>query len=111
MREAAGKTLDDAACLLDKTRSALHRIETARSRADVHFVRSAMDVYDHYDPDLVQLARDAAKPGWWRRYGIEDRGFIAMETEAATELELSLMHVPACCRPRPTCESVFASPA
>ncbi|MGH3880364.1 MAG: helix-turn-helix domain-containing protein [Actinophytocola sp.] len=94
MREAKGLKLEEAARLLDKTRSGLHRIESGTSKADVHFVRSAMDIYDMYDPDLVELARDAARPGWWRKYGIEAHGFIAMETEAATEHELSLMHVP-----------------
>jgi len=94
MRESKGLRLEEAARLLDKTRSGLHRIESGTSKADVHFVRSAMDIYDQYDPDLVELARDAAKPGWWRRYGIDDRGFVPMETEAATELELSLLHIP-----------------
>jgi len=94
MREAKGLRLEEAASLLDKTRSGLHRIESGTSKADVHFVRSAMDIYDMYDPDLVELARDAAKPGWWRRYGLDDRGFVPMETEAATELELSLLHIP-----------------
>jgi hypothetical protein len=68
-----------------------------------------MDVYDQYDPDLVELARDAAKPGWWRRYGIDDRGFIAMETEAAKELELSLMYVPGLLQTEAYMEAVFAS--
>jgi transcriptional regulator with XRE-family HTH domain len=94
MREAKNLRLEEAARLLDKTRSALHRIESGTSKADVHFVRSAMDVYDQYDPDLVELARDAAKPGWWRKYGIEAHGFIGMETEAVTELEFSLVHIP-----------------
>jgi transcriptional regulator with XRE-family HTH domain len=94
MREARGLNLDEAARLLDKKRSALHRIESGMTRADVHFVRSAMDIYDAYDADLVDLARDAAKPGWWRKYGLDDRGFVPMETEAATELELSLVHIP-----------------
>jgi transcriptional regulator with XRE-family HTH domain len=102
MRESKGLNLDEAARLLDKTRSGLHRIESAVSKADVHFVRSAMDIYDQYDPDLVELARDAAKRGWWRKYGIDDRGFVPMETEASTEHELSLVHTRACCRPRIT---------
>jgi hypothetical protein len=109
MREAKGLKLDDAARLLDKTRSGLHRIESGTSKADVHFVRSAMDVYDQYDPDLVELARDAAKPGWWRRYGIDDRGFIAMETEAAAVLELSLMHIPGLLQTEAYMNAVFAS--
>lgn len=109
MREAKGLNLDAAARLLDKTRSGLHRIESGVSKADVHFVRSAMDIYDHYDPDLVQLARDAAKPGWWRKYGIEAHGFIAMETEAATELELSLMHIPGLLQTEDYMKAIFDS--
>ena len=53
-----------------------------------------MDIYDHYDPDLIELARDAAKPGWWRKYGLDNHGFIPMESEAAVERELSLVHIP-----------------
>lgn len=94
LREAAGLTLEEAAPRLDKTRSALSRIETAMSRADVHIVRSMMDLYDHYDEDLIQLARESRRPGWWKRYNIDDRGFISMETEASSELELSLVHIP-----------------
>ncbi|MGH3760938.1 DUF5753 domain-containing protein [Actinophytocola sp.] len=109
MREDKGLRLEEAARLLDKTRSGLHRIESAGSRADVHFVRSAMDIYDHYDPDLVELARDAAKPGWWRKFGIDDRGFIPMETEAATELELSLVHIPGLLQTEDYMRAVFAA--
>jgi transcriptional regulator with XRE-family HTH domain len=109
MREVRGLNLDEAARLLDKKRSALHRIESGMTRADVHFVRSAMDIYDQYDADLVELARDAAKPGWWRKYGIDDRGFIPMETEAVTELELSLMHIPGLLQTSAYMEAVFAS--
>jgi len=63
MREAAGLTLDEAAPKLDKTKSALSRLETAMSRADVHIVRSMMDLYDQYDPDLLELARESRRPG------------------------------------------------
>jgi transcriptional regulator with XRE-family HTH domain len=108
MREARGLNLDEAARLLDKKRSALHRIESGMTRADVHFVRSAMDIYDQYDADLVELARDAAKPGWWRRYGLDDRGFVPMETEAATELELSLVHIPGLLQTEDYINAVFA---
>lgn len=94
MREAAGMTLDEAAPRLDKTRSALSRLENAQSRADVHIVRSMMDLYDNYDPDLIQLAREARRPGWWKKFGIDDRGLIDLETEAATELEFSLINIP-----------------
>ncbi|MGH3879635.1 MAG: helix-turn-helix domain-containing protein [Actinophytocola sp.] len=109
MREAAGLTLDEAAPKLDKTKSALSRLETAMSRADVHIVRSMMDLYDHYDPDLIELARESRRPGWWKRFNIESRGFIDMETEASTELELSLVHVPGLLQTEDYMRALFTS--
>ena len=87
-------TLDDAAVALDKTRSTLHRVEQGETRADIHLVRSMMDLYDQYDPDLVEQTRRAAKPGWWVSYGLQDLGYIDVETEASVVQELSLAYVP-----------------
>ncbi|MGH3759921.1 helix-turn-helix domain-containing protein [Actinophytocola sp.] len=109
MREAAGLTLDEAAPQLDKTKSALSRLETAQSRADVHIVRSMMDLYDHYDPDLVQLAREAHRPGWWRKFGIEDRGFIDMETEASSVRVFSLVNMPGLLQTENYMRALFSS--
>ena len=39
-----------------------------------------MDLYDHYDEELVQLTREAHRPAWWKKVDIEDRGLIGMET-------------------------------
>jgi hypothetical protein len=94
MRLELGLTLDEGAKLLDKTRSALGRIEKAETIADVHLVRSAMDVYQAYDPDVIELAREAARPGWWRAYGVRDHGFIGLETAAARSLETALVRLP-----------------
>jgi transcriptional regulator with XRE-family HTH domain len=95
MRQNVGLTLDEAAPLLDKTRSALGRIEKAETIADVHLVRSAMDAYQVYDPDAVELARDAMRPGWWQAYGVRDRWFIGLETAAVRSLEVALVRLPA----------------
>jgi transcriptional regulator with XRE-family HTH domain len=94
MREQAGLTLEEAGAKLDKTRSALGRIEMGTTKADVHLIRSMMDIYDHYDPDLVDLVREANRPGWWQKYNIDDLGYISMETEASAVLEFSLMNIP-----------------
>src|SRR6266511_1686521 len=80
IREGANFTLTEAAKRLDKTRSALQRIETGVTRADVHFIRSFMDVCDHYDEKLIDEAREAMKPPWFRAYGIEDMGYVDVET-------------------------------
>jgi transcriptional regulator with XRE-family HTH domain len=94
MRERAGLTLADAAPRLEKTKSSLGRIETGETIADTHLIRSMMDVYDQYDPHLMDLAREAKRPGWWTTYGIRDRGFLGLETDADEELDFSLMYVP-----------------
>jgi transcriptional regulator with XRE-family HTH domain len=97
MREQARMTLEEAAPRLDKTKSALSRIETGMAKADVHLVRSMMDVYDHYDPELLDLARAAARPGWWTEYirpGPRNRGYVDIETEASKVFEVSLMYIP-----------------
>jgi len=94
LREKAGMTLDEAAPKLDKTRSSLNRIETGETRADVHLIRSMMDLYDHLEGDLLDLSRQAAKNGWWRAYGIEDMGYVDAETEATGVLEFSGLNVP-----------------
>jgi transcriptional regulator with XRE-family HTH domain len=94
MREQAGLTLAEAALRLDKTRSSLGRIETGQSRADVHLARSMMDFYDVYDPELLDLVREANRPGWWTKYNVDDRGFLSMETEASSLCEFSIVTIP-----------------
>jgi transcriptional regulator with XRE-family HTH domain len=87
-------SLDEAAEQLDKTRSSLSRIEKGETRADVHFVRSAMDVYDHRDDWMVELARRANQKGWWLAFAIKDLGYLGMETEACEALNWELAYIP-----------------
>ncbi|MCI2423583.1 helix-turn-helix transcriptional regulator [Saccharopolyspora sp. K220] len=94
LREEAGLTQEKAAAGLDMSTSALSRKETGEVATSVHEVRSMMDLYDTYDPDLLDLARAARERGWWRAYGVEDRGYVDLETEARTVRELSLMSIP-----------------
>jgi len=87
-------TLDDAAEALDKARSTMHRIEQGETRVDIHLVRSMMDLYDQYEPDLLEQTRRAGKPGWWVSYGLQDTGYIDVETEASHVREFCLTYVP-----------------
>ncbi len=68
MRERAGMTLAEAAARLDKTSSSLHRIEVGETLADVHLIRTMMDIYDQRDDSLLDLSREARKRGWWYTY-------------------------------------------
>lgn len=93
----AGLTLAEAAVRLDKTKSALSRLETGQSRMDVHLARSMMDLYDRYDPDLLDLVRQSRSAGWWARYlspRYRDRGFTGLEADASAKIELCLVLIP-----------------
>lgn len=57
-------TLDDAALKLDKSRTSLHRLEVGESLADVHLIRTMMDIYDQRDNTLLDLSHKAKKKGW-----------------------------------------------
>lgn len=109
MREKAGLTIEEASRRLDRTRSSLGRLETGQSKADVHIARSMMDIYDEYDADLVDMVREANRPGWWTKYGIDDQGFISMETEAASVLDFSVINIPGLLQTEGYMRALFAT--
>ena len=82
-RHAAGLTIVVAADRLEITRSALGRFENGIGTVSVHLLRSMMDVYDQRMDDVLDMIRQARKPGWWKRYGISDKDFVALETAAS----------------------------
>ncbi|GAA5117644.1 helix-turn-helix transcriptional regulator [Pseudonocardia adelaidensis] len=97
LREQSGLTLEQAAPKLDFSVSKLSRIENAQVLIDVHWVKSMLDVYDVGGArwtELVDLAREANQPGWWRAYGLGNNSYIAFETEASRVHELSVTYVP-----------------
>ncbi len=94
MREQARLTLDDAAARLDLSRSGLHRVEVGATRASVHLVRSMMDLYDHYSPDLLDTVRAARKRGWWQNFRVDDLDYVAWEAGAVRVCEFAVTRVP-----------------
>jgi transcriptional regulator with XRE-family HTH domain len=97
LREAAGLTLEQAAPKLDFSVSKLCRIENAQVVIDVHWVKSMLDVYDVGGArwtELVDLAREATQPGWWRAYGLGNNSYIAFETEAVCIEDFTPTYVP-----------------
>ena len=95
MRVAAGMTIQAAAMKLDKARTSLVRIEKGEYLADVHLVRSMMDLYDHWDERLLDATRAALKPSWHLAYGVKDLGYIDAETEASRVCDYPGMRLPA----------------
>jgi transcriptional regulator with XRE-family HTH domain len=97
LREQAGFTLEEAAPALDSSPSKLSRIETGQQKADVHIVKSMLDLFDAGGDqwgELIALAREAARPGWYRAYGLGDNSYIGYETEAVQVKEYALGFVP-----------------
>ena len=109
MRIAAKLTLDDAAKALYRTRSTLHRIERGETILDVHLAKSMMDLYDQYDPDLLDQAVRAREPGWWTTFGIENQGYVDVETEAVEVCELSLLVIPGLLQTGDDMRALFAA--
>lgn len=97
LRERAGYTLEAAAPALDSSPSKLSRIETGQQKADVHLVKSMLDLFDAGGDqwtEVMALAREAARPGWYRAYGLGDNSYIGYETEAVRVQEYALGFVP-----------------
>jgi transcriptional regulator with XRE-family HTH domain len=97
LREEAGLTLEEAAPRLDWSTRKLSRIEIAQQSIDVHGVRSMLDLYGvggERWTAIIELTREARQRGWWRAYGLDDRGYIGLETEASLVRDFTLAYVP-----------------
>jgi transcriptional regulator with XRE-family HTH domain len=97
LREQAGLTIEVAAPALDWSPSKLSRIENAHQSVDVHSVRSMLDLYDVGGAkwsELVELTRAARRRGWWRAYGLDDKGYLPLEAEASLVQDFTVMYVP-----------------
>ncbi|MFC5235805.1 helix-turn-helix transcriptional regulator [Pseudonocardia zijingensis] len=97
LRVHAGLTIEAAAPLLDFSPSKLSRIENAHQGVDVHVVRSMLDPFDVGGDrwsEILELTREASAKGWWRAYGLDDRGYIPLEAEASTIRDFTVTYVP-----------------
>lgn len=104
-------TIEDAAIALDKHRNSLYRLEAGETKVDVHLARSMMDVYDQYDPHLIDDVRDALKPQWWMKFGMRALGYVDLETEATEIREVALIYVPGLLQTQPYMRAVFEADA
>jgi hypothetical protein len=97
LRVRAGMTIEAAAPLLDFSPSKLSRIENAHQGVDVHVVRSMMDLFGVGGErwgEILDLTREANAKGWWRAYGLDDRGYVPLEADATTVREFAISFVP-----------------
>lgn len=94
MRQAAGLTLEAAAPKLDMSTSTLNRLEHGNALVSVHLVRSMMDLYDQFDPDVLDAVRQAREPGWWQGYRVRNQEYLAWEASAVRVVELAVLRLP-----------------
>jgi transcriptional regulator with XRE-family HTH domain len=97
LRVHAGLTIEAAAPRLDVSPSKLSRIENAHQGVDVHIVRSMLDLFDiggHRWEEILELTREASVKGWWRAYGLDDQGYVPLESEASTVRDYTVTYVP-----------------
>ncbi|MCX4744985.1 helix-turn-helix domain-containing protein [Kitasatospora sp. NBC_01287] len=73
LRDASGKSTEDAAGVLKCSRAKISRIETGASGIRRLDLSVLLDLYGITEPHardaLEQLARDGKKRGWWHDYG------------------------------------------
>lgn len=97
LRDAAGLSVEVAAPQLDWSSSKLSRIENGQQAVDVHGVRSMLDLYGAGGErwtELIELTRQTRQKGWWRAYGLDDLGYVPLETEATLVRDFTIAFVP-----------------
>ncbi|MEE4546562.1 helix-turn-helix transcriptional regulator [Streptomyces sp. V4-01] len=71
LRVAAGRSFEDAALLLDVAPLTIRRMELARGRWKLPYVKTLLDDYGVPEDEartFIALVREANQPGWWHRY-------------------------------------------
>ena len=112
LREQAGLSLEIAAPAFDWSSSKLSRIENGRQGVDVHGVRTMMDVYGVAGSqweELLDLTRSASEKGWWRAYGLDDKGYVPLEAEATLIREATAAFVPGLLQTDAYAKAVFSA--
>jgi transcriptional regulator with XRE-family HTH domain len=112
LRVHAGLTIEAAAPKLDVSPSKLSRIENAHQGVDVHIVRSMLDLFDVGGDrwtELLDLTRAAGAKGWWRAYGLDDRGYVPLEADATMVREFAVSLVPGLLQTADYARALFAT--
>lgn len=112
LRETAGLSVEVSAPQLDWSSSKLSRIENGQQAVDVHGVRSMLDLYGAGGErwtELIELTRQTRQKGWWRAYGLDDLGYVPLETEASLVRDFTLAYVPGLLQTADYARAVFRS--
>lgn len=113
LRETARLATDEAAEAVGFDRSKVSRIENAKVTPTTNDVAKLLDLYGITSPtreSLLQLAKDAAKRGWWTAYGDVFTGtYIDMEDSARRMHDWEVSYVPGLLQTSAYAAAVFRS--
>lgn len=102
LREAAGKSVDDVAELLECSRAKVSRIEGGRVGIRPLELQAMLGMYganDEERDDLTSLARAGREPGWWQDYtdalpGRYITHFLGLESAATLVRAFEVSRIP-----------------
>ena len=98
LREAADLTIDEVGEKLECSASKVSRIETGHVGVTPRDARDMLELYGITGDEreaLVQLAREARKPGWWHAYKEVFTGtFVGLEADASSLRAFQALLVP-----------------
>lgn len=101
LRERADLTGDDVAAQLNWSASKISRIETTKTGAKISDVRKLLELYGVGEPhrdELISLAREAERKGWWEAYSdalpADYAAFIGLEEEAESAVNWEPLVIP-----------------
>ncbi|MEV0622003.1 helix-turn-helix transcriptional regulator [Nonomuraea sp. NPDC050404] len=90
LREAAGKSLEDAATSLGLSVLAIRRIELGQVKWKLPYIKILLQEYGVQGEEaqaFLTLTKEANQPGWWHRYrdALPEwfRAFVSLEEEAS----------------------------
>ncbi|MCT9929002.1 helix-turn-helix domain-containing protein [Planotetraspora sp. A-T 1434] len=98
LRGEAGFTREDVALRLGVASSTVYRIETGHTRPQGRTMRDLLDLYGVGGSErtaLLELAREAARRGWWHAFGDVLPGpYVGLEAEASSVRNYEPLLVP-----------------
>jgi hypothetical protein len=109
MRESAQLSLADAAQKLSVSRTVLDRMERGETGVTMPLTTSIMQLYDQFEPNLIELAKRAMEPGWWSDYHVSNLRYLAWETSASSLHEVATTRIPELLRTAPYEQAVLVA--
>ncbi|GHF82584.1 transcriptional regulator with XRE-family HTH domain [Amycolatopsis bartoniae] len=111
LREAADLTIDEVGEKLECSASKVSRIETGHVGVTPRDARDMLELYGITGDEreaLVQLAREARKPGWWHAYKEVFTGtFVGLEADASSLRAFQALLVPGLLQTEPYARAVI----